>query len=284
MDYYDPLRMIMNLNDTIIIHKSSLFELSKMIQNDPDVQNHTATFRHCPPRGSWRPISLRLRLRMPLEFWKSMPDRTEVPSGSSAACPDWNFPFFWTLQMFSFLNCLIQTSLTEWWISSRNLQSMVRPSHGENSPNNDGLTIHKLVEHLITPSWWAVGMCLTPLTSLKILWRCQKKLGVSENRQPPNLMVCDHIPHEHGSEHGYSPWINPNNVPKRNEQHDQQDLAREVPLLRGPDFDNIVVEHGRARVYLPLNDVSFFKNGLGWDAKAWVIKVPSLVPSNVSIT
>lgn len=39
--------------------------------------------------------------------------------------------------------------------------------------------------------------------------------------------------------------------------------------LWGPDFDNIVVEHGRARVDLPLNDVSFFKNGLGWDAKAF---------------
>ena len=142
--------------------------------------------------------------------------------------------------MSSFLNCLIQTSLTEWWISSRNLQSMVRPSHGENSPNNDGLTIHKLVEHLITPSRWAVGMCLTPLTSLKMRL---KKLGLSQNRQPPSFMVCDHIPHEHG----YS----------------------EAQTLTTSSWST--GEHGST----PLNDVSFFKNGLGWDAKALVHKIPS---------
>ena len=184
--------MIMNLNDTIIIHKSSLFELSKTIQNDPDVQNHTATFRHCPPRGSWRPISLRLRLRMPLEFWKSMPDRTEVPSGSSA-CPDWNFPFFWRISGDFPGKIIYKWSLMEhcrcpvFWIvwSKLRWQSGESPA-GISSPWSDlpMVKTHQTTMASQSTSWSSIsshpaGGLLECVWRHWLLWRCVKKNWVS---------------------------------------------------------------------------------------------------------
>lgn len=122
----------------------------------------------------------------------------EVPSGSSAAAPDWNFPFFWrisgdfpgkiiykwsfygTLQMSSFLNSLIQTSLTgespagisspgspgsptfPWW----KLTKQRRPQN----PQAARASHHTQLVGLLECVWrhWLLWRCAR---------RCQKKTG-----------------------------------------------------------------------------------------------------------
>lgn len=144
--------------------------------NDPKwswcPKSYSPPFRHCPPRGSWRPISLRLRLRMPLEFWKSMPDRRcqvdrpqQLRIGISHSFEEFlgTFPEKSSINDPSMEHCRCPVFWILWsklrWLVNLQQESpvqavqAVRPSHGENSPNNDGLRIHKLLEHLITPSW-----------------------------------------------------------------------------------------------------------------------------------